>query len=646
MLVKNELSGIPLLPVPECNDKHAQVICPVWLVELPRSGTVLVVDYYESGAQYPAELSARFFSDGNRWLTVREWPAKIWTTQQPVSWIRTWRFGPEAAWSPETDAQLAMKFLPTKDTFHAPAAAHNAAYVVENFIDLRRQEANERSAENMKRLQEYHFALYPKLPDDLPAFMDERVFTDAYTFIGKAKMGVRTARCSHCGNTYEVHAAVKHRQNTTCPRCGRYSKFIEARFNPQNLVDVATVAVNHKVAGDLLIRWTTVTRTMSAPDYTPSFKYEDIGYNLHLHEKGREKLYCYLKMSMPYMKGKHWKRRPMGEPVIIPSHIYTRNLTEVFGRFHYNVDLADAFRGPSSPVAWHSILNGLRNDPTAEYLLKMRMPAMVGWLPRSKSSGLARASSLLNIDPNLVPLCREYNITPHELCLLRDYGRPISRRDFEMLRRMGRIDSEKAKKALKQMTFTKFVNYFTNQPGRRGVNTLIQEWLDYIDMATTLGLDLSRKSTRYPKDIHAAHNGILSAFYAHQEAAENAKFEAACSDVYAKLPFLEFRHGAFLACLPSSRSALTAEGKSLHHCVGLDRYFKTHIAGKCLIVFIRKAATPDKPYVTMELRMEDFQIMQIHGYGDRPATPSELAFARRYVQELKAAMTAGKETVA
>ena len=645
MLVKKELSGIPLLPVPACEGKHAHLICAVQIVELPKSGKVLVADYFSP--EEPYSLYARFFSDGNSWLTVREWPAQSWTKQQPVSWQRSWQFGAGDVWSPADDAELALSFLPVQDHFFRPIATHNAGRVVESFISHRRQEAEDRNAENRKHTQEDLFALFPKLPDDLPDFLDERVFPDAYIFISTPKSGTRTARCSHCGEVFEVPAAVKHRQTTSCPGCGRHATFIGDWYRTMNLVDTDIVAINHKVGGDLLIRWTQCTRTMSAPDFVPQYKFHDIGYNLHLHKKGREKLYCYLYKTLPYCDEPSWVRRSMGEPVCVMAHVYSRNLTEVFGKSHYNVDLADAFSGVSRPVLWHGILNSLRRDPTAEYLLKLRMTALVGYVEKPKAGAPVRAASLLQVDPNMLPLCRDFNVTPSELSFLRRYGRPVSRQDFQKLLRFKNADLELILRVLKKMTFAKFVNYFPSQPGRRAVSTLMQEWLDYIGMAADLGVDLTRKSVRYPKDIHAAHQRLLGTVNAKKAAEEEAATAVAVEALREKLPFLGFSHRIFMARIPLTHAELVAEGSSLKHCVGkFKSYWQNHIAAKKLIVFIRKTKEPDKPYVTMQLNMEDFSICQIHGFGDRDPTAPEKAFCKLFAKQLEAAMTAGKERAA
>lgn len=52
------------------------------------------------------------------------------------------------------------------------------------------------------------------------------------------------------------------------------------------------------------------------------------------------------------------------------------------------------------------------------------------------------------------------------------------------------------------------------------------------------------------------------------------------------------------------------EGQVLGHCVG--GYAERHLNGVTTILFLRRSARPDEPYVTIE--MDGNQIRQIHGY--------------------------------
>ena len=61
MLVKKELLSVPTLPAPKgkWQDKY---IPTAQIVELPKSGRILAVDYYDK-----KELHARFFCDGKNY---------------------------------------------------------------------------------------------------------------------------------------------------------------------------------------------------------------------------------------------------------------------------------------------------------------------------------------------------------------------------------------------------------------------------------------------------------------------------------------------------------------------------------------------------------------------------------------------------
>ena len=69
MLVKKELLTIPPL---KPRTKQGRIL-EAGLFELPRSGEILVADFYNDG-----KLTARFFSDGKGYQTVFDWPAEVW----------------------------------------------------------------------------------------------------------------------------------------------------------------------------------------------------------------------------------------------------------------------------------------------------------------------------------------------------------------------------------------------------------------------------------------------------------------------------------------------------------------------------------------------------------------------------------------
>ena len=62
--------------------------------------------------------------------------------------------------------------------------------------------------------------------------------------------------------------------------------------------------------------------------------------------------------------------------------------------------------------------------------------------------------------------------------------------------------------------------------------------------------------------------------------------------------------------LQSLKQEIIDEGRELQHCVG--GYAERHTQGKTVILFMRRKAAPDKPWITIE--MKGTEIKQIHGF--------------------------------
>ena len=139
-------------------------------------------------------------------------------------------------------------------------------------------------------------------------------------------------------------------------------------------------------------------------------------------------------------------------------------------------------------------------------------------------------------------------------------------------------------------------------------------WLDYLDAAVTLGYDLENPLVRMPKNLVAKHdeatgvvNAILAAEQEKKDAAEAKKQKA---EIAKRVPKYEFSLGDYCIKVPMSAAEVIAEGKALEHCVG--GYADRHVKGVLSVLFLRLAAEPDKPLVTIE--MGGNTLRQIHGY--------------------------------
>lgn len=144
---------------------------------------------------------------------------------------------------------------------------------------------------------------------------------------------------------------------------------------------------------------------------------------------------------------------------------------------------------------------------------------------------------------------------------------------------------------------------------RRMLGQYIDYWKEIVDaLRDPQGIEL------YPPDLRAAHDRIFAAKEARETAALRKGFEALAR----KWAALEWSDGEYCIRLPRSNCDLTAEGRTLRHCVG--GYGKTHLSGK-LILFVRHARRPERSWYTLNIDMtgRSPKRIQLHGYGNEYA---------------------------
>ena len=79
---------------------------------------------------------------------------------------------------------------------------------------------------------------------------------------------------------------------------------------------------------------------------------------------------------------------------------------------------------------------------------------------------------------------------------------------------------------------------------------------------------------------------------------------------------------------------IVAEGRYLHHCVGLDTYLSKHNKGQSIILFLRKASEKDIPFITIEIKGD--KIVQWYGaYDKKPQEEYFQAWLDTYTKELQ-----------
>ncbi len=144
-------------------------------------------------------------------------------------------------------------------------------------------------------------------------------------------------------------------------------------------------------------------------------------------------------------------------------------------------------------------------------------------------------------------------------------------------------------------------------------NQYVGYYRDYLEAARDIGRDLGVHNVRFPKDLTAAHDEAVAARNWMREQKQNAEWVKLAKKYKLKdidrRTLYNFADGEYFVRVAESGAEIVAEGNALHHCVG--GYVDRHITCKTTILFLRKAAEPDKPFYTVEMRGAKLQ--QVHG---------------------------------
>ncbi len=629
MLYKKELSEIPVGDMPEI-DAPGSYMASARVVERKRSGRILVVDYFRKDKK---AIVFRFCTDGKNYLTVNHDNGGAWTEQNPRA-----RIGYEVAGGRAEDVKIARQFL-NAEKWHQ----RDLLSIVDRFIDNIRGNRRQRELDRKETLRKQHFDMYPLLPENISAFCETHLF-NAYIFISTLdKHGIRHGRCSHCNSEYEVPRDARSGQPASCPVCGK-SAVYRATWIKTDIENKTKVCIAARVDGQILLRWTDAVRRFSHPDFQAKYEFDDYAYNLFLQtEKGPKTYFYKWAVCGHFYGGWDWYRGRIGDLCYDNTAIYTDNLHGVFGQRYCGVDLQQVLSKTHGRIPFASLLDNLKNIPATEYLLKLGMVNLakeVRAIPGAMACKKPSFSRCLGVDAQLQRMYSQMDITLWEHKVIQRYGKYVSQEQMEEYRALGiePHDTEKVQQLLAGgMSFQKFLHYFQKQKRlstTNGIGKILTCYRDYIQMSETMGVDLSHKGTRFPRDCVAAHNLIVARYNQVKHEREDKHFAETVKAIYEKLRCTAFEKSGFCIVLPQRRSDLITEGQSLNHCVGTDGYYRNHLAGTKLIFFVREIANRGKPFFTMEVDMTDYHICQLYGFGDCSAPDDVQKFANEFVKKL------------
>lgn len=286
----------------------------------------------------------------------------------------------------------------------------------------------------------------------------------------------------------------------------------------------------------------------------------------------------------------------------------------------------------------------------AEYLFKLGLPALASacgleGIINTEGKGF---SDVLCVSKQYLPLYQKHDVTPAEHDIIKASNKWISEDVFLKYRNLAPQSSDwhTISQLLKEMSLERFVNYFTRQKAMYAktvsLYAVLTIYRDYINMSMDMGVDLSRKAVRFPKDSKEAHDQILERFNEikaektrNKVKAEDAVFRRAVKKIYDEKGISPYTDGTFCIVLPMGKSDFVIEGQSLRHCVGGSYYSDAHKEGTRMIFFVRNADKPTKPFFTVEIDMISYSIRQLRGLGNCDPSPDVKQFVNAFLKHIK-----------
>lgn len=479
------------------------------------------------------------------------------------------------------------------------------------------------------------------------AFMDHAV--------GTKKDKVRRFYCSACGGT--VDASWKHNKTETCPLCGAVLKvskttcqrvqyervsYFYRDFDIKGRLALVMVTANVKKVwrnGSEDVTWSDPQRVLTSPlDWrwgnwmTETFLY----YNQYNGWSDRNSDYFQTSAGYIYLPDPDVLKDTYYEDMLRPTvaiaergwrinydHLLMKdgsivaNIYEMLARGGYQKLTRELVRGfyydedrPNWKGKNADEVLGINGQARARLRKLDGGTRMIRWLKTAEKCG--------------------YKLTDEELVWL---SRSLDVSDVSKIM---------THKHLPRMGITSIINYLRKQVKKGGIprdyyrstgQAAVALWLDYLDMAASMKLDLSRDSVYKPASLRERHDE-LAGIRAMKEREKQAKARAAelrkqakamedkypgVAPVCAKIKEIyEWTGEGYSVLVPAGAWDIMQEGVLLGHCSAREDdnvYLERIEQETSYIMFLRKNDKKDSPWYTMEVEPGG-NVIQLRTYGD------------------------------
>lgn len=518
-----------------------------------------------------------------------------------------------------------------------------------NILEKRRRERRKiRENKIVSRME-----CLPTLPRNLKNWIHKSVMP-AYFFYNYKRSGMDVpGTCTSCGHEVRI-SNVKQGNKGICPHCKRELIMKPRSRRGSCMADRHTCQVIQNVGnGELLIRTIKVWYTYRT-DKPEIQIYENA--RQFIRQDGNDGKISVESYYYSYGSGilTDWKK---GERPALFSQwqyhfeadtcgrLYSKNLTnELKGTVWEYCPIADFYNHFQEPMQALPFLGAYLKHPRLEHLAKVGFWNIVSdlayrYYPDCLDETQNRTHQILKAAAEDIGFLRELEVDIPTLKIFREYSGLKDRRQLLCWQLEQNVKRD-ILPILKHITVHKFIRYIDSQFESlrlrrtshgtlryKGMQDLVSEYRDYLDMCRKMGYDMKNSFVLFPKDLQKSHDKAARRFKQRKDALVKRDFIA----VYQQLSGqLDFEKDGMKIVYPATPDDVVKEGHALHHCVG--SYTERVAEKECIILFLRKCSEEEKPFYTVEVRNQ--KAVQVRGKGNCSMTPEVKSFIAAWEQRV------------
>lgn len=605
---------IPEQEAPETTSEHVTAVSQVASYD---GQVYLNIDLFYKGV-----LKARYFADGltyacnvgGSWRKSRiNNIARVCMGKPLLKGGEMYLSNNDWAWNSKEDQEVARKYLGKK-----------LEQYEEEINRTKYMNAIERKGKRIDAMMQKVQAL----PEGLEAWLKTAIFPENYLFMKREKERTDYT-CTSCGHKGSGKIRWKHGEPTTCPHCGQpviayLRKDMIQKKAP--VVVLQTMGENEWVERQL--------RTVCTWHQEKEIEVlEDIRVIIPKDQTWGKVWYGTEREGDEFCQD-FWDRNQINKR-FYESYLYPGNLQEVLPYGNLQHSGLDILAEKRRKIDVNNFIATYRSRPWIEYWIKGGLYRLA--TETTKVYGKWGNPTYIKGSENKLSLCLQINGDRVHRLKAMDGGlnalkwlqyeqktwKKISQESLEFLDRRA-PDPSDCQEILKYLgSVNRMVNYMKKQ--KTAPSTLIWTWNDYLRMAAAEGMDVNDDIVRFPKDLKARHDELVERFNAREDEKrlkeEAEKYKKLNLGILEHLPEVKryfWENDNYIFIPAGTCEELVEEGRTLHHCVGAStRYMERMAEGKRWILFLRKKEEIGKPYYTIEIDMENDQIIQWYSEYDR-----------------------------